>query len=285
MVRSIYIASILLCVCSVLSAEDSMLHLTMRSREQMPDGTAKIVEKKTDWDAKKTAIIICDMWDKHWCQGASDRVGEMASPMNDVIKIARAKGAFIIHSPSDTMEFYKDTPQRKRALTAPSAAQPAAVPDGNWKWCRLDQKREGTLPIDDSDGGCDCSPHCKNYRAWKQQITVIDIMPDDAITDKGNECWNMLAEKKIDNVILCGVHLNMCVLGRPFGIRSMTYAGKNMALMRDMTDTMYNHEKSPQVSHFKGTELMIEHVEKNWCPSFESSDISGAKPFKFKDAK
>ena len=53
----------------------------------------------------------------------------------------------------------------------------------------------------------------------------------------------------------------MCVLGRPFGIRQMTDLGKNVALMRDMTDTMYNPEKRPMVDHFAGTDLVVEHVE------------------------
>ena len=30
------------------------------------------------WDPAKTAIIICDMWDQHWCRGATRRVGELA---------------------------------------------------------------------------------------------------------------------------------------------------------------------------------------------------------------
>ena len=30
-------------------------------------------------------------------------------------------------------------------------------------------------------------------------------------------------ERKIENVIILGVHLNMCVLGRPFAIRQMVY--------------------------------------------------------------
>ena len=34
-----------------------------------------------------------------------------------------------------------------------------------------------------------------------------------------------------------GVHTNMCVLGRPFGLRQMARLGKNTALVRDMTDT------------------------------------------------
>ena len=57
--------------------------------------------------------------------------------------------------------------------------------------------------------------------------------------------------------------------------------GKRVALMRDMTDTMYNHEMRPHVSHFAGTDLVIEHVEKVWCPSFTSSDLTGRPPFRF----
>ena len=53
----------------------------------------------------------------------------------------------------------------------------------------------------------------KSGRPWTRQIKTIEIMKGDAITDNGQETWNLLAERKIENVILCGVHLNMCVFG------------------------------------------------------------------------
>jgi hypothetical protein len=76
----------------------------------------------------------------------------------------------------------------------------------------------------------------------------------------------------------------MCVLGRPFGIRQLVTVGKNVVLLRDMTDTMYNPEKRPQVNHFAGTDLVVEHVEKYWCPSILSTDLTGKPPFRFKAA-
>ena len=76
----------------------------------------------------------------------------------------------------------------------------------------------------------------------------------------------------------------MCVLGRPFAIRQMTTLGKKVALMRDMTDTMYNPERPPGVSHFAGTDLVVEHVELYWCPTFTSTDITGEPGFKFRAA-
>src|SRR5678815_387357 len=81
-----------------LQSADSQLHLTLRSRAKTQSGAnAKeaIVENQAAWDPKKTAIIVCDMWDDHWCRSASQRVAELAKPMNDVVKTARAKGIFI----------------------------------------------------------------------------------------------------------------------------------------------------------------------------------------------
>ncbi len=274
---------------SEVTAADQSLHLTLRSRVQTREGTQNtygVVEKKAAWDPKKTAIIICDMWDDHWCASAARRVVELAGPMNSVVKQARAKGVFIIHAPSSVVDFYKDSLQRRRARAAPFAKTPAPLSTAErWgtTWCWPDPGREPELPIDDSDMGCDCAVKCKIREAWTRQIPSIEIAEPDAITDDGQETFDLLQERGIENVVLMGVHLNMCVLGRPFGIRQMVKLGKNVALIRDLTDTMYNPQKRPQVSHFQGTELVIQHVEKFWCPSFTSSDISGRPPFRFKD--
>jgi nicotinamidase-related amidase len=264
------------------AAEDA-LPLNLRSRAKA-DGT--VAERKVAWEPRKTALIICDMWDDHWCKSAARRVAEMAGPLNDVVKAARARGVFIIHAPSTCTGFYEATPQRKRAQTARFSPTPVPLATAErWgtAWCWTDPAHEAVLPIDDSDMGCDCQPaKCPIRTPWTRQIRTIDIVEADAVTDNGQETWNLLAERGINNVILCGVHLNMCVLGRPFAIRQMVKLGRNVALMRDLTDTMYNPERPPGVSHFAGTELVIEHVERYWCPSFTSTDITGKPPFHFK---
>ncbi len=126
----------------------------------------------------------------------------------------------------------------------------------------------------------------QNQRPWKRQIAAIDIDDNrDAITDNGQELYNLFAVRRIDNVLICGVHLNMCVLGRPFGIRQLAKMEKNVVLVRDLTDTMYNHEMAPHVDHFAGTDLVVEHVEKYWCPTILSTDLTGAPPFRFAASK
>jgi nicotinamidase-related amidase len=269
-------------ICMTSAAET--LQLKLRSRTQQ-NGQFTVLERSAEWDPAKTALIMCDMWDDHWCKSAAQRVGEMAGPLNQAVKTARDRGVLVIHAPSTCTAFYEGTPQRKRAQNAPFSSTPVPlVTSERWgtAWYWTDPKREAVLPIDDSDMGCDCQPEkCVIRSPWTRQINTIEIAEPDAITDNGQETWNLLQQRGIENVILCGVHLNMCVLGRPFAIRQMVRLGKNVALMRDMTDTMYNPERPPGVSHFAGTDLVVEHVEKYWCPTFVSSDLTGKPPFRF----
>ena len=261
--------------------------ITMHLRQQVGDshGKTRVTSRTAHWDPRETAILVCDMWDDHWCRSAARRVGEMAGPLNDLLKQARKQGMFVIHAPSSVTGFYKGTPQRKRAQSAPFAKAPVALataPRWGTAWCWTDAKHEGVLPIDDSDMGCSCTgDKCTIREAWTRQISTIELFPEDALTDDGQETWNLLTQHGIRHVILCGVHLNMCVLGRPFAIRQMVYLGQDVVLMRDFTDTMYNPERPPGVDHFTGTDLVVGHVERFWCPSIPSTDLTGKPPFRF----
>jgi len=285
----ILLAGILLCPYTLMRAEGAdgsgkKLVLDTRSREKLTDGTGRfrVVQKKLEWDPEQTAIIICDMWDQHWCKGATSRVGELAPRMNRIVRRARNQGVLIIHAPSGTVKFYENHPARRRAQNAPKAAN---LPGDISKWCRWIDKNEETLgyPIDHSDGGCDCQPQCEQGSPWRKQAGAIEIRNEDAISDSGVEIWNLLEQRDIENVIIMGVHTNMCVLGRPFGLRNMARYGKNVVLMRDMTDTMYNSRMRPFVNHFTGTDLVVEHIEKYVCPTVTSTVITGRPQFCFKN--
>jgi nicotinamidase-related amidase len=264
-----------------------MLTLHTRHQQADPGDAAKFtrVEDAVAWDPQRTALVVVDMWDDHWCRGAAQRVVELAGPMNDFIAKAREAGVLIVHCPSTCVDFYRASPARRRATTAPAAAPLVALAtEERWgtAWDYPDEPREPPMPIDDWDMGCDCATKCAINAPWTRQIAALTIDDQrDAITDNGQELVNLFAAHGVDNVMICGVHLNMCVLGRPFGIRQLVKMGKNVVLVRDLTDTMYNHEMLPRVDHFAGTDLVIDHVEKYWCPTIESSDLTGAPPFRF----
>jgi nicotinamidase-related amidase/type 1 glutamine amidotransferase len=230
--------------------------------------------KTVEWDARRTAIIICDMWDTMCCKIPADRVAEMAPRINEVIKKARERGMLIIHAPSATVDFYRDTPQRALCLNAPPVQSTVPL-----KWHPLDRDREPPLPIDDSDNGWE-GPVAEGPPPQSRQHEAIELAGGDALGE-GKEIYYLLRQREIDNVILMGVHTNMCVLGRPFGIRQLTYLGFNVALMRDLTDSLYNPAMPPHLSHYRGTELVIEHIEKHWCPTVTSTDFLDKPAFRF----
>jgi nicotinamidase-related amidase/type 1 glutamine amidotransferase len=233
------------------------------------------------------------MWDLHHCHNAVIRVGQMAPAMESMLKQLRKRGVTVIHAPSSCMSYYQEHPARKRAIATPVADN---VPGDIGNWCsKIPSEDAGTYPIDQSDGGEDDDPvdHAKwaqelsdrglNARApWTRQTEALSIDPEkDFISDGGPEIWSILENRNIKNVILVGVHTNMCVLGRPFGLRQMAKNGKNVVLMRDLTDTMYNPAAKPFVSHFSGTDLIVEHIEKYVCPTITSDQIIGGTPFVF----
>ena len=215
-------------------------------------------------DPAKCAVVVCDMWDDHWCKSAAKRCGELAKQAEPVLKSCRDKGMTIIHCPSDTMAFYKDHPARKRAQAAKKADPPKAK-----------DLPSPPLPIDDSDGGCDDEKGAKFVKAWTRQSASIAI--DDAkdyVTDSGAEVYNVLKEKGLDTLFVMGVHTNMCVLNRSFAIKQMVKWDVKTFLVRDLTDAMYNPKMKPMVTHDKGTQLVIEYIERYWCPSILASALT-----------
>jgi nicotinamidase-related amidase len=218
-------------------------------------------ERREEFDARHSALILCDMWDRHWCQGANARVAALIGRTNELVGQARAGGVTVIHAPSETMEFYRDAPGRRSVLALPVAAPPPSK-----------EMSAPPLPIDDSSGGCDTAGD-KFYKAWSRQHAGIVVRPEDFISDKGEEVYSILKLRGIRRLFVMGVHANMCILNRTFAIKQMTRWGVDCRLVRDMTDAMYDPRDRPQVSHEQGTQLVIEYIERYWCPSTTSGEL------------
>src|SRR5437667_3368020 len=188
-------------LCSQLGADDAPPSLCPRPEGALRRKLRTRIEPfkgSGEWDevnlvkevsAAQVAIIICDMWDKHWCEGATERCGALAERMAPVIKAARARGIQIIHAPSETMSFYQDTPQRRRVILAPLVEMPKPL-----------EISEPPLPIDDSDGGCD-TPQKPWYKAWTRQTAKIDIGEFDGISDNGDVVYRFLRQQVIQFLI------------------------------------------------------------------------------------
>ena len=91
-----------------------LLKAQSRIEQEKKSGKFEVVVRDLEWNVSETAIVVCDMWDDHYCKLAAQRVATMVPRMNAVLNDARAAGAMIMHSPSGTLDFYKETPHRKR---------------------------------------------------------------------------------------------------------------------------------------------------------------------------
>ncbi|MDR3228619.1 MAG: isochorismatase family protein [Puniceicoccales bacterium] len=282
MIKQTLFAVAALCGAIGLTAGPLSAQSTIKIKLRSRDASDKITERVEEWKASETAIVVCDMWDKHWCKHATKRVAELAPSLNTMLNVARGKGFKIIHAPSDCTGFYKGHPAYQKSLK---------YGDGRARWFSTGSVGgEPRLPIGDPqppDGGCS---ECKwnNKIQWRRQIPTIDIKPQDYIVESRGKFSGYINDAGIKNVIVCGVHTNICVLGRPFSLRASKSLGRRIALIRDMTDLMYNNvpgskKTAPNVDHWAGLNLVVGHIEKYVGPSILSSSITNGNPFRFKE--
>jgi nicotinamidase-related amidase len=252
--------------------------LSLRARhrvEQTPgSGNFRVSEEVLRWEVARTGIMICDTWDTHTCLTAAQRIGVMAPRMNQAVSAARNLGVMIFHCPSDTMKYYEGKPQRLRMQRTPMVPSPIPI--------------RATPQNSELSGGCS-DPIYKEYVGpgpattrgnypWEREHPAIDIIGYDGITENGQEIYNYCKQEGITNLAIMGVHTNICILNRSFGIRMMTRLGFKMVLVRDLTDAGYDSRKPPFVSQARGTELIVEHIEANYCPSILSEDLTRVIP-------
>lgn len=246
------------------------------------------------WEPQRTAVIVCDVWDYHHCKNAVTRLDQMLPRMEEVLQKTRQAGSLIIHAPSDCMPYYANHPARERVASIPLKNLPDQIASWN---CRLEKELSSLYPLDQSDGGEDDVP--EEHKVWADKLTALGRNPNlpwkaqnpalsidaskDYISDRGDEVWAILKHHQVQHVIMIGVHTNMCVLGRPFGLRQLKNNGMDVVLVRDLTDCMYNPKRWPYVDHYSGNDLMISYIEQTVCPTISSDQILGGKPIAFNE--
>ena len=281
------------CATSRFSQGDEM-ELKLRYQTESSPGTGRFHGLTREvWNPSETAVIVCDVWDLHHSQNAVRRLEEFAPRLDEVLQEARSR-----ERRSSTRRAIAWLPTRIiRRGSGPSTRRgPPNCPTTSSLVFAHSGRGASRLSLDQSDGGDDDDP--EEHQAWAAKLEQLgrnpgspwqrqsDLITIDAeadfISDRGDEVWSILEQRGIKNVILTGVHVNMCVLGRPFGLRQMARNGKNVVLMRDMTDTMYNPARWPYVSHFTGNDLIVSHIERFVCPTITSDQLIGGEAFRFR---
>jgi nicotinamidase-related amidase len=212
--------------------------------------------------AHRLAVVVCDMWDRHWSTGASLRVDLLAPEIDRFCRRLRDAGALIVHAPSGTIGTYRDSPARLRIAGYGPAPDPRPV-------------ATPPMPMEPANGGSDTDePLPPDTPVWSRQHPAIDIDNElDVITDDGGELVAYLRAQYRDTVLMTGVHANMCILRRSFGLVALVGHGLSPVLVADLTDAMYDPADPPYVDHDAGTQLVISYIEAFVAPTAYSGEV------------
>ncbi|MDR1382754.1 MAG: isochorismatase family protein [Planctomycetaceae bacterium] len=292
--------AVLLTLLTLQFVANAADHLTVHLRDRSKESKAETFTE--NWNPKETVIIVCDMWAFHPCVHATARLEDLAKEMNTVFDKAREKGILIVFAPSshDIDKHYADLPARQ---TSAKYRHGFGNPrhwdfwvhghggENEHSHLAYADEKDAQWPLPNGD------PHCFESQGktpdFRQteilKIKDCDILTDDFVEMIGNEEYQecLFKERGIKNVILMGVHTDMCVIGRPFGCRAMKIAGYNTVLCRDLTDCAWNcaSRMKDAMDHFRGLDKVIEYIETYICPTITSTDITGKQAFHFDEKK
>jgi nicotinamidase-related amidase/type 1 glutamine amidotransferase len=266
------------CAAESINAENTLV-LNLQRRDP---ATGRVMMTKEQIHPAKTAIVVIDMWDRHWCRTYTARVANMVPRMNKTLDAARNLGIQIVFAPSDVVDFYKDYPQRKAMQAIPACPPPKKVtfnppPEPKGKDC------------------CECGPtqpcRRKSFGRWSRQHPGLKIAEADLIGDCNNEreLLNFCQHRRIDTLIYMGVASNMCVLHRKFGMLNMKTYAFNEIFVSDLVQAITANGLEPaqkipdwNFTPAKGSAVVRRYLERHVAPSFESRRLiaaAGMDPF------
>jgi nicotinamidase-related amidase len=202
---------------------------------------------------RRAGLLLCDLWDKHWCKSAAYGVERLAPKVAELVIRFRGDGGQIIHAPSDTLANYADDPARLWVQKLSRASTPAERPH-----------EDPPLPAPPGQM-CPDIPSCVEGPPWPwtREHVAIDVHPDDAVLESGAELLAVVHARSLDHIYIAGVHTNICILDRPFGIKQLVRWGISCELVSDLTEAM------PATY----TPLLVNYIRQHWCPAVESRDV------------
>jgi hypothetical protein len=89
----------------------------------------------------------------------------------------------------------------------------------------------------------------------------------DWMPDTQAEVYAICQQRGLTHLIYVGFHTQVCLLGKPMGLRAMKSAGLQCVLARDMTDAHPGYDPARQFTPDLNTEQVIEHFERHLAPT------------------
>ncbi len=227
------------------------LNLEVRRR----DPTTGAVQPETvTVEPRRVGVIAVDVWNYHWCKTATMRVDAIVPRLNRALEAARQLGMTVMLCPSDVVDNYVGYPQREAVLALPKVSVPSVV--------------DVTCPPVPDAGGCACGrERCGVNYGWDGMHPGLRIGDEDLMPDTQAEVFAICQARGLTHLIYVGFHTQVCLLGKPMGLKAMKSAGLACVLARDMTDAHPGYDPARNFTPDLNTEQVIEHFEKHLAPT------------------
>lgn len=215
----------------------------------------------------ETALVLVDLWNVHFIESWIERAKQVTEDcVVPVIATARKADMTIVHAPSPSVA--AQYPQLKRHKP-PQPSTPSSWPPSEFRG------RQGEYAV--YRGPRSHPPgigiHWDKLASQLSMSPAIDVQEDEYVIATGQQLHELCEEKGILHLIFAGFATNWCVLGRDYGIRSMSRYGYNIILLRDATTGV---EFPDTYDNLFTTEIAIREVEQQYGFSASNPDFFDA---------
>jgi len=205
-------------------------------------------------DSTKTAIVVVDMFDVHWCKTFTLWADDLAPRLDMALKAFRERGVQIIFMADGAQEKYSDAPQYFRMYAYPHLPDNLSFP------YTLHPAIPGRWPT----SGCVCPEGtCNVKHNWNRIHPALTIESVDLIGEWGDVLHNACHARGFTHLLYCGVATNWCVLdSRTFSMVPMIDLGYHVVLLRDLTEAFV-----AGTCREEGLHLSVEYTERFIAPT------------------
>jgi hypothetical protein len=237
-------------------ARAAEIELTLQTRDP---ATGKIILTTETVDPKRVGVIAVDVWNYHWCKTATMRVDAIVPRMNKALDAARALGTTVMLCPSDVVDNYVGYPQREAIFALPQVSVPTV--------------ENVTCPPVPDAGGCACGrERCAVNYGWDGMHPALRIADADLMPDTQAEVYAICQQRGLTHLIYVGFHTQVCLLGKPMGLKAMKTAGLRCVLARDLTHAHPGYDPARNFTPDLNTQQVVEHFEKYLAPTISFQD-------------
>ena len=275
---SLFLVLIIHPECRQYQNSGTILNKAIQFNLQTRDFENNVNLGKREIKPENTAIVIVDAWDSHWCITWTHHADATVPRLKKTLEYARRSGFQIIWCPSDVTNQYVGCLPRELALATPYVNKVPRIRE-----ISMDFK----FPYAElSRNTCNCGPgiRCPVHYGIDGMNPSLTVKDDDYIVRGTREMYSVCLNEGITNLIYAGWATNMCLWGKPSGIKAMYEAGLNTILARDLTDAYSNYIPSKNFTPDDGTAISIRTIEKGGIPSVNLfQELISAGQFKDED--